>query len=85
MNELSVDAIREKKVLRAKEVAVLMGVGVGWIYRLVQLKKIPHYKRGKCVTFVRDEVEKWMMGERVYTNEERLQMAQTIAMKGANR
>lgn len=82
MSQITFEAIKAKNILKVKDVAFLMGVGSGWIYKLVERRKIPHYKRGKCVSFKRDEVERWMVGERVYTDEERLRIAQTTLMKG---
>ena len=66
-----------KNVLNVKELAMLTGLSVGYIYNLVSGKKIPHYKTdgGKLTYFRKSEVEDWLCATRVPTYTEVEQQA----------
>lgn len=59
-----------KTVLDIKDVAELTGYKVKYLRTLVARREIPHYRRGNRLYFNRDEVEDWMMGQRVPTIDE---------------
>lgn len=73
--------LASKSVLNTKEVAVLTGLKVAYIYRLTSTNKIPYYKRGKLVYFDKSEVEAWMKQTRVGTKEEALNTAARYNMQ----
>lgn len=60
-----------KSVLRAEEVAELIGISKGYLYKLTSARQIPYYKpRGGGIYFKREEVEQWMLRNRRATREE---------------
>jgi len=67
-----------KIVLTMDDVAELTGMSKNYIYRLVHLRRIPHYKSpgGKRTYFKREEVEQWLLSHRVPTTEELQQQAE---------
>lgn len=57
-----------KKVLSVKEVAALLGRSESRIRHLVSTRKIPHYKNDKGhVSFLRSEIEEWLLGQKIPT------------------
>jgi excisionase family DNA binding protein len=65
--EQALQAIGSKRVLNLAECCALTGYSRGHIYRLTSTRRIPHYKRGKMVVFSKDELEKWLMENRIAT------------------
>lgn len=63
-------ALSAKVVLDIKDVAEITGYSVKYLRQLIARRDIPHYRRGNRLYFNRDEIEDWMMGERIPTNEE---------------
>lgn len=63
-------ALASKTVLDINDVASLTGYSVKYLRLLIARRDIPHYRRGNRLFFNRDEVEDWMMGTRIPTNEE---------------
>ena len=59
-----------KTVLDINDVASLTGYTVKYLRQLVARRDIPHYRRGNRLYFNREEIEDWMMGERIPTNDE---------------
>lgn len=71
--------IGAKDVLTIQECALLTGFTVKTLYGYIHRRRIPHYKaeNGKSVFFSKAEVERWMKGMRVPTNEEIESRAET--------
>jgi excisionase family DNA binding protein len=63
-------ALASKDVLDVNETAQLTGYTAKYLRLLISRHEIPHYRRGNRIYFSRDEVEEWMLGERIPTNEE---------------
>lgn len=63
-------ALSAKTVLDINDTAELTGYSVKYLRLLIAKRDIPHYRRGNRLSFNRDEIEDWMMGERIPTNEE---------------
>ena len=59
-----------KAVLDINETAMLTGYSVKYLRLLISQRNIPYYRRGNRLYFNRAEVEDWMMGERIPTQEE---------------
>lgn len=58
-------------VMDARECARYVGVSLGSLYRMTSERKIPHYKMGENrLLFNREEIDRWMMRERVRTRDE---------------
>ena len=76
-----------KEVLTTQEVAEYLGVSKSCVYKWTMSRAIPHYKSptGKLCYFNRKEIEAWMQSNRVATDDELEQQAQTIARKGGKR
>ena len=65
-----------KKVLNVDDVALLLGVSKDCVYRLAGSRKLPHYKpNGKAIYFHRDEIEAYMLSNRVTPMDEIEQQA----------
>lgn len=59
-----------KNVLTMDDVALYTGYSKQHLYRLTSKKQIPHYKRGGTCFFDKAELEEWMRGTRISTDEE---------------
>lgn len=67
-NTLEQQEINQKKVLTLKEAARYTGFSQSALYQLTHSKKIPYYKpTGKVIFFEREELEKWLLSNRVST------------------
>lgn len=62
--------IGTKSVLTMDEAVIFTGLAKGYLYRLTSEQKIPHYKPGGRVYFKKDEVEEWLLQNRVATIDE---------------
>ena len=75
-----------KEVLTSEEAAKYMGVSKSYLYKLTMRQEIPHYKpKGKMVYFNRKELEQWLQSNRVSTDEEIEQKAQSYCMRKRGR
>ena len=74
-----------KEVLTSDEAARYMGISKSYLYKLTMNATIPCYKpTGKMVYFNRKELEAWLQSNRIATNSELSQKAQSYCMrKGA--
>lgn len=71
-----------KEVLTSDEAAKYMGISKSYLYKLTMLRKIPHFKpMGKMCYFNRLELEQWLQGNRIATDEAITSEAQTFCMK----
>lgn len=60
-----------KNVLTLEDVALITGYSKGHIYRLTSEQGIPHYKpNGRNLFFKKDEIEDWLLQNRISTIEE---------------
>jgi excisionase family DNA binding protein len=76
-------ALASKDVLDVNETAQLTGYTVKYLRLLISRREIPHYRRGNRIFFNRDEVEEWMMGNRIPTIDEVQQKACGYQRPGA--
>lgn len=75
------NGICTKEVLTSQEAANYMGVSMSYLYKLTMRHEIPHYKPcGKMVYFNRTELVAWLQRNRVATDEELTQKAQTYCV-----
>lgn len=71
-----------KEVLTSNEAARYLGISKSYLYKLTMGQKIPHYKpMGKMCYFNRLELEGWLQSNRVATEAELSQQAQTFCMR----
>lgn len=67
-----------KEVLTAQEAARYMGISMSYLYKLTMRKQIPHYKpMGKVCYFQRQEIEQWLLSNKVSTDDELSNIAMT--------
>ncbi len=59
-----------KSVLDTEDVALLTGYSAAYIGELVKRREIPYYRRGNRRFFDREEVEGWMLENRIPANYE---------------
>ena len=59
-----------KNVLVLDDVALLTGYSAKYLRLLTARREIPHYRRGNRLYFSRDEIDEWMLEQRVPTNGE---------------
>lgn len=59
-----------KNVLDINEAAMLTGYTVKYLRLLIARHELTYYRRGNRLYFNRNEVENWMMGQRIPSNEE---------------
>lgn len=52
------------------EVVQYTGYTKNYLYRLVMTHQIPYYKRGNRLFFEHREIDKWILGQRVRTQDE---------------
>lgn len=75
-----------KEVLTSDEAARYMGISKSYLYKLTMRQQIPHYKpMGKLCYFNRAELEQWLQSNRVSTDAEISQQAQTYCMRKGGR
>lgn len=72
-----------KEVLTSDEAAKYMGISKSYLYKLTMKQQIPHFKpMGKMCYFNRLELEQWLQSNRVATEMEINQKAQSFCKKG---
>lgn len=59
-----------KNVLVLDDVALLTGYSPKYLRLLIARREIPHYRRGNRLYFSRDEIDEWMLEQRIPTNGE---------------
>lgn len=75
-----------KEVLTSNEAAKYMGISMSYLYKLTMKAQIPHFKpMGKMCYFNRVELEQWLQTNRVATDAEISQKAQSYCMKGGSK
>lgn len=74
--------LSQKAVLTSQEAAAYLGISRSKLYKMTCAKEIPHYKpNGKMNYFERAEIEAWALRNRIATNAEISDMAQSIARR----
>lgn len=69
--------IGAKSVLGLDETVIFTGLSKGHLYRLTSEQRIPHYKKCRKLYFRKDDLEAWLLENRVNTNAEIDSMAAT--------
>lgn len=60
-----------KPFLTVEELASYLGVKTSYIYKMTHNREIPYYKPGgKMVYFNREEIDEWVLSQRVATADE---------------
>jgi len=75
-----------KNVMDAREAAAFLGVSMSHLYKLCHTRKIPYYKpQGKLSYFKREELEQWLLKNRVASDEELERQARELIRKGTRK
>ncbi len=71
-----------KKVLTTEEAARYLGVSISYLYKLTMQRRIPHSKPlGKKCYFDREELEQWLLTNKVATSEQIEKEAKNYCLK----
>lgn len=71
-----------KKVLTTEEAARYLGVSISYLYKLTMQRRIPHSKPlGKKCYFDREELEQWLLNNKVATSGQIEKEAQNYCLK----
>lgn len=70
--------ISQKDALDINECALYLGVSSSHLRHMACKRQIPHYKRVGKLFFSKREIDDWRLAERVPTNEEIEQIAQSL-------
>lgn len=63
--------IEQKKVLNFNEATEYLSVSKSHLYKMTSTMQIPHYKpNGKRIYFKREELENWLLRNRITTKDE---------------
>lgn len=78
--------IQLKELLTVEEVALYTGYKKSHLYKLTSAGKIPHYKPGgKVIYFRKNELDEWLMRNKVYSEEEIQEAAQNFVLRSGNK
>lgn len=82
LNRIETAILSQKEVLTLEEAVQFTGMSKSYMYKLTSTQKIPHYKpSGKMVYFNRDELQTWLLQNRVSTHDELESKAQAYCMR----
>lgn len=82
LNRIETAILSQKEVLTLEEAVQFTGMRKSYMYKLTSTQKIPHYKpSGKMVYFNRDELQTWLLQNRVSTHDELESKAQAYCMR----
>lgn len=75
-------ALSQKPVLTSLEASRYLGISLSRLYKLTCAREIPHYKpNGKMNYFEREEIEAWALRNRIATNAEISDKAQSMTRR----
>ena len=75
-------ALSQKPVLTSQEASRYLGISLSRLYKLTCAREIPHYKpNGKMNSFEREEIEAWALRNRIATNAEISDKAQSMTRR----
>lgn len=82
LNRIETAILSQKDVLTFDEAVSFTGMSKSYMYKLTSAHKIPHYKpSGKMVYFNRNELQTWLLQNRVSTHDELDSKAQAYCMR----
>lgn len=82
LDRIEAAILSQKTVLTFDEAAAYTGLSKSDLYKKTSLRIIPHYKpRGKMIYFNREELDEWLLQNRVSTSEEIETKAQNYVVK----
>jgi putative excisionase len=71
LDRIEVGLLGQKKVLNFSEACSYVGVSKSQMYKMTSNKEIPHSKpRAKMIYFNREELDEWLLQNRVSTADE---------------
>ncbi len=69
-----------KDVLSFAEAIKYLDMSDSYVYKLTAKRRIPHYKQGKLIYFVREELDRWLTSQKVKSRIE-LEMEAAVRIK----
>ena len=72
--------IGSKTILDLTEEAIFTGYSESHLYNLTSRREIPHYKKNRKLYFKKQELEEWLLSEKVKTRQEIEQEATTYTV-----
>ena len=72
---------KNAEILNINQAADYLSISKATVYGKTSAREIPHFKRGKRLYFKKSDLEKWMTGQRIYTNGEIEQQADEYLLK----
>lgn len=82
-NMLNEQQFKQKAILSFQEATKFLNVSSSYLYKLTSQHEIPHFKpRGKMLYFDRQEIESWLMQNKVKTKQEIEQAANDYCLCG---
>lgn len=82
LNRIETAILSQKDVLTFDEAVSFTGMSKSYMYKLTSAHKIPHYKpSGKMVYFNRNELQAWLLQNRISTHDELESKAQAYCMR----
>jgi len=79
---LKTQQVMQKKVLNFNEACTYLELSHSHLYKLTSTGAIPHYKpNGKKIYFQKDEIDQWLLRNKMDSNDEIEQQAANYLMK----
>lgn len=73
------------KIMTTQTVADYLNLSTSCIYKLTSSREIPHSKRGKRLYFDKNEIDKWVMENKCFTNKDINDLADDYLSKNRNK
>jgi len=73
------------KIMTTHTVADYLNLSTSCIYKLTSTREIPHSKRGKRLYFDKNEIDKWVMENKCFTNKDINDLADDYLSKNRNK
>lgn len=81
LDRIEASLLNQKNILTFDEAAKFTGLSKSYLYKLTSANKIPFYRpSGKLLYFQREELETWLLQNRVSTSDELENKAQAYCM-----
>ena len=76
-----IEKTKTSNVLNLKQLSDFIGFSVSSIYKKTSQRDIPHYKQGKKLYFNKEEIENWLLANKITSKKEIEAMANDFTLK----
>jgi excisionase family DNA binding protein len=74
--------VNQKKILNLEEASLFLGISKSDLYKRTSTNGIPFHKpSGKLIYFLREDLENWMLSNRIESNDEISQKVASFKLK----